>query len=102
MRLKATPGSKALALILLTVVTAVLLNAQDFQIRTRVDLVVVPVSVRGDDNQLISGLTKDDFVISEDGKQQTIETFSADPTPISAAILVDSGLSTNTFQKVRS
>ena len=102
MRLKANPVSKALTLALVPILAAVFLSAQDFQIRTRVDLVVVPVSVKNDDNHnhLVSGLTKEDFIVYEDGQKQTISVFSNDPVPISAAILVDTGLSEISFQKV--
>jgi VWFA-related protein len=102
MRLKAIPVRKTLALALLTVCTTIFLTAQDFQIRTRVDLVVVPVSVKTDGSRLIAGLTKDDFALYEDGQKQNISVFSTDPVPISAAILVDTGVSENTFRKVRS
>src|SRR5262245_25420194 len=69
-----------------------LIQAQDFQIRTRVDLVVVPVSVRDSKGKLVPGLTADDFVVLEDGKTQRISNFSADPQPLSAAIIVDTGM----------
>jgi len=77
------------------------LAAQDFQIRTRVDLVVVPVSVKGDDDKLINGLTKDDFVLLEDGKKQEITNFSNEPVPLSAAVLIDTGLSPASFTRVK-
>ena len=74
--------------ILVTIVTA---TAQDFQVRTNVDLVVVPVSVR-DGGRLVNGLSKEDFSVFEDNVQQTISNFSADPQPLSAAILLDTGM----------
>src|SRR5262245_13575775 len=67
-------------------------RAQDAQIRARVDLVVVPVSVRDSDGKLIGGLKRDDFVVLEDGRLQTLSNFSADPHPLSAAIVVDDGM----------
>jgi VWFA-related protein len=63
------------------------------QIRTRVDLVVVPVTVRDSAGKLITGLSKEDFVILEDKKPQTIESFDLDPWPLSAAIVIDDGMS---------
>ena len=42
-------------------------GAQDFKIRAKIDLVVVPVTVKGSGEKLIAGLQKDDFVIVEDG-----------------------------------
>ena len=76
-------------------------SAQDFKIRAKVDLVVVPVTVKGSGDKLITGLTKDDFIIYEDGQRQTITNFSIDPTPLSAAIIVDTGLSPGSLAKVQ-
>jgi VWFA-related protein len=78
-----------LVLILATVSTG---RAQDFQVRTSVDLVVVPTSVRDGKGRLVTGLTQNDFKILEDGIPQTISNFSADPQPLSAAIVVDTGM----------
>jgi VWFA-related protein len=79
---------------LLTILAASLsiLTAQDFRVRTTVDLVVVPVSVRGDNEKLVPGLQAKDFTILEDGVPQTITNFSDDPQPLSAAILIDTGM----------
>src|SRR5437763_16995301 len=65
------------------------------QIRTRVDLVVVPVSVKDAKGKLVTGLTKDDFIVREDGKVQTITNFDTDPQPVSVAIVVDDGMNGN-------
>jgi len=62
------------------------------QIRARVDLVVVPVTVRDGNGFLIPGLEKDDFSVFEDGKRQTIINFSRDTLPLSAAIVIDDGV----------
>ncbi len=62
------------------------------QIRARVDLVVVPVTVRDGNGFLVPGLEKDDFSVFEDGKQQTIVNFSKDTLPLSAAIVIDDGI----------
>ena len=62
------------------------------QIRARVDLVVVPVTVRNSAGNLITGLSKEDFVVLEDNKPQTIESFDTDPWPLSAAIVIDDGM----------
>jgi len=65
--------------------------AQDFQVSTNVDLVVVPVSVR-DGGRLVHGLSKEDFTVLEDKVGQTISNSSADPQPLSAAIVLDTGM----------
>jgi VWFA-related protein len=62
------------------------------QVKARVDLVVVPVNVRDGNGQLVTGLTKDDFVVTEDNKPQAISYFSIDPIPLSAAIIIDDGM----------
>jgi VWFA-related protein len=80
---------------------AALAAAQDYQIRTRVDLVVVPVTVKGSGDRLITGLTSKDFQIYENGQPQTISSFSIDPVPLSAAVLLDTGLSARSFSKVQ-
>jgi VWFA-related protein len=68
-------------------------SAQNYQVRARVDLVVVPASVRDGKGKLVYGLTEKDFTIFEDGVPQTITNFSDDPQPLSAAIVVDTGMS---------
>lgn len=84
--------------VLLLVLTA---DAQDFQIRTRVDLVVVPVTVKGKSDQLVTGLQKEDFTVLEDGRRQTITNFTIDPVPLSAAVVVDTGLGADSLSKVQ-
>jgi Ca-activated chloride channel family protein len=76
-------------------------SAQDFQIRTRVDLVVVPVSVKASGDKLITGLQKEDFMVLEDNQRQTITNFTTDPVPLSAAVVVDTGLSADALIKVQ-
>jgi VWFA-related protein len=69
-----------------------LVRAQQFQVRTKVDLVVVPTAVRDGKGKLVPGLTQKDFTIFEDNVPQTISNFSADPQPLSAAIVMDTGM----------
>jgi VWFA-related protein len=83
-------------LLLLFVLTGTLLG----QFRTRVDLVVVPVSVRDNNGFLVTALGRDDFKVLEDGKPQTITNFSIDPQPLSAAIVIDGGISGSALKSV--
>ena len=78
----------------LTILIAVLLlvSVGAAQIRTTVDLVVVPVSVRDGKGRLVAGLTQKDFTILEDKIPQVITNFSDDPQPLSAAIVIDTGM----------
>ena len=75
--------------------------SQDVPIRARVDLVVVPVTVKGAGDRLITGLRKDDFIILEDGKKQTITNFTFDPVPLSAVIVLDTGVPLSSLNKVQ-
>jgi VWFA-related protein len=86
----------------LLILTASLMSAQEVQLRSRVELVVVPVSVKEKNGRAAAGLTQNDFTISEAGKKQTITTFSIDPVPISAAILIDTGVSEAALTRVKS
>src|SRR5262245_11920664 len=70
------------------------------QIRARVELVVVPVNVRDSDGKLVTGLMKDDFLITEDGVPQKIANFSVEPVPLSAAIVVDDGVGANALNRL--
>ena len=54
--------------------------------------VIVPVTVKDRQGQLVAGLQKDDFQIFADNVQQQIENFSADPMPLSAVVLIDDDL----------
>jgi VWFA-related protein len=75
--------------------------AQEYKIRAKVDLVVVPVTVKSSGDKLITGLKKEDFVVLEDGQQQTVTNFTIDPVPLSAAVVVDTGLPPETLSKVQ-
>jgi VWFA-related protein len=70
------------------------------QIRTQVDLVVVPVTVKDSKGKLVTGLTKEDFTIREDTTLQSITNFSIDPQPLSAAIVVDDGMNGNQLRRL--
>jgi len=75
--------------------------AQGVQLRSRVELVVVPVSVKDRNGSLAVGLTQADFTITESGKRQTITNFSIEPVPISAAVLIDADLSESALNDVK-
>ena len=87
--------------VLAVLCVAALAFTQDFQIRTRVDLVVVPVTVKGPGDRLITGLTSTDFQVYENGSPQQLSAFSIDPVPLSAAVLLDTGLTAHSFSKVQ-
>jgi len=91
---------KALALITILLCSSTMFFGQDFQLHTKVDLVVVPVSTRVRDGSLVTSLTKDDFTVFEDGKPQTISNFSTDPQPLSAVVIVDTGMSGSALHRL--
>src|SRR5713226_9235910 len=51
--------------------------------------VVVPVTVKDAKGQLVTDLRAADFRLLEDGLEQKLVSFSADPAPLSAALLID-------------
>jgi VWFA-related protein len=91
----------ACTLILAILLTAALLFAQkpaplpapieeDPTIKVEVELVNILFSVRDKRNGLIANLTKDDFTIFEDGKQQDIKFFSRETDlPLTIGLLID-------------
>src|SRR5262249_21264553 len=44
---------------------------------------------------------KENFIVLEDGHQQTITNFTTDPVPLSAAVIVDTGLGHDSLEKVQ-
>ncbi len=65
-------------------------------IRTTVELVVVPVTVKDSRGGLVSDLRQDEFRVLEDGVEQRISVFSVEAVPLSAVVLVDDDLKTKT------
>ena len=56
---------------------------QDFRLSVDVRRVVLTVTVESDDNRFIGGLTKDDFVVFDNGKPQKLIAFSGEDRPAS-------------------
>jgi Ca-activated chloride channel family protein len=66
-------------------------------IRTTSNLVMVPVSVTDRNGQAVQGLTKTDFRLEEEGKQQEIsEMGDPEQVPLEIALLIDVSGSTHT------
>jgi VWFA-related protein len=63
-----------------------------YRLRTSVELVLVPVTVKDREGNLVTGLEREDFQLLENGVPQPIRYFSVDPFPLSAVLLVDVGL----------
>lgn len=63
-------------------------------LRTQVDVVVVPVSVRDSKGNPVENLKREDFRIFEDGRLQKIRSVSIESPPLSIAIMIDTGMGT--------
>ncbi len=61
-------------------------------IRVYSSTVVVPVTVKDRNGNLVPDLKKDEFRIFEDKVEQEIRTLSVDPVPLSIVILIDNDL----------
>jgi Ca-activated chloride channel family protein len=57
--------------------------------RSRVDLISVTATVVDREGRLITGLSKDDFELYEDGERQKITQFTNERVPVSLAVLLD-------------
>ena len=58
--------------------------------RSTVDVVTVPVTVRGPKGDYVTALEKFDFKVFDNGKEQTIESFEVSFLPISMVICIQS------------
>jgi Ca-activated chloride channel homolog len=68
-------------------VVSIVAEAQSF--RSRVDIVQVTVAVTDSEGRLITGLTRNDFQVFEDGTPQEITQFTDARVPISLGVLLD-------------
>jgi Ca-activated chloride channel homolog len=62
-------------------------------IRSRVDLVLVPVTITDDRNRPVVGLDQENFQLFENKKPQEIKHFTTEDMPVSIGILVDTSSS---------
>jgi VWFA-related protein len=74
---------------------------QLFRLTSNVNFVNVPVTVKDQNGRLVEGLLQKDFAIYEDGERQNIRFFTSDPFPLSAAVIIDTGMSDQMVQKVQ-
>ena len=76
-------------------------NEEDIRVDT--SLVDVAVSVFGKDSKVVTNLSKDDFVIFENGIEQKIEYFANVEQPFSVVMLLDlSGSMQNNLEQIKS
>jgi len=74
---------------------------QMFTLSRDVNFVTVPVTVRDADNRPVTGLLADDFSVYENGVRQSLQLFTSDPFPLSAAVVIDLAMSNQTVDKVK-
>ena len=71
-------------------------------IRKDVDLVLVPVTITDPMNRLVTGLEKENFLLTDNGQPQEIRHFSSEDAPISLGVIFDvSGSMSNKIDKSR-
>ena len=71
-----------------------------YKLSVNVNFISVPVTVKDRDGKLVDGLLAQDFSLYEDNLKQNITFFTSDPFPLSAALVIDLGISDNTLKKV--
>ena len=79
----------ALGAIALAVVSVAAQSTDGFRFKSGVELINVTATVTDDTGRFVSGLTKDDFAIYEDGVRQEVSHFSNERVPVSLGILLD-------------
>ena len=94
----------ALVLALWIAALAVALQQEDprLRIRTTVELVVVPVTVKDREGKLVADVRPEEFRIFEDSVEQKLALFSVEAFPLSAVVLLDNALKLKTAEQVQS
>src|SRR5437764_8001844 len=64
-------------------------SAQEFKIRADVELVLLDISVKNPAGGYVTGLTKDQFQIYENGTRQKITQFAAADVPVAVGLVMD-------------
>src|SRR5215475_4539981 len=61
--------------------------------RVTLDLVSIYATIKDADGRLVTDLTKDDFVVKDNGKKQELNVFTNERQPISVVVLLDNSAS---------
>src|SRR5688500_635685 len=56
----------------------------------KTDLVLLPVTVVDRRGRFVAGLTRDDFIVYDNGERRAVEFFSADDLPATIGLVIDS------------
>jgi len=71
-----------------------------FTLSKDVNFISVPVTVKDPEGKMVDGLLAQDFSVYEDNVRQNITFFTSDPFPLSAAVVIDLGISDTTLKKI--
>ena len=86
--------SLAIAILCLLPVGARMSGQEKANMTVHVKVVNVPATVRDKHGKIVNNLTKDDFVLEEDGRPQTLHYFSQESSlPLTLGLLVDTSMS---------
>ena len=86
--------SVAVAILCLLLVGTRMRGQDKADLTVRVKVVNVPATVRDKHGKIVNNLTKDDFVLEEDGRPQTLRYFSQENNlPLTLGLLVDTSMS---------
>lgn len=86
--------SLATAILCLMLVAARMRSQEKADMTVHVKVVNVPATVRDKHGKIVNNLTKDDFVLEEDGRPQTLHYFSQESSlPLTLGLLVDTSMS---------
>ena len=80
---------KAALVVLVLLASATIAARLQPQFKAGVEVVYLDVTVQAPDGSIVRGLTKDDFLIYDEDVLQDVAVFSAEPAPISVAVLID-------------
>jgi VWFA-related protein len=86
--------SLAVAIFCLLMAGARMRGQEKVDMTVHVKVVNVPATVRDKHGKIVTNLTKDDFVLEEDGRPQTLHYFSQENSlPLTLGLLVDTSMS---------
>ena len=96
-------GHRLLWALVVAAAALAVLHAQDTAtFRATTDLVSIYATVTDRTGRLVTDLTRDDFRVTDNGRRQTLSTFSNDLQPFSAVVMIDrSGSMARHFDLVR-
>src|SRR5689334_10619537 len=72
-----------------------------YKLVSTTNFVEIPVTVKDTSGRMVEGLLPKDFTVYENGARQKLTYFTSDPLAISAAVLIDVGMSDVALRKVQ-